>query len=117
MAKEIARSLSQRAEDIARYLLPNGKRVSNEWKIGNIHGESGSSLGVHLTGEKAGIWCDFATGDSGDLLNLWAQSRNLTNYEAIKEASSYLGIAQPHFEVYKASKFTRPQQKINDVVK
>lgn len=113
MAKEIVRHLSLRAEEVARYLLPNGKKISNEWRVGNVNGESGKSLGVHLTGEKAGIWADFATGNSGDLLNLWAQTHNLTIYEAMKEASSYLGILQTHFEVYKASKFTRPQQKID----
>ena len=91
MAKEIVRNLSQRAEEVARYLLPNGKKIGNEWRVGSIDGESGKSLGVHLTGEKAGIWSDFATGDGGDLLNLWVQKRNLTNYEAMKEASSYLG--------------------------
>jgi twinkle protein len=29
------------------------------------------SLKVHLTGDKAGIWQDFATGEGGDLLDLW----------------------------------------------
>lgn len=112
MAKEIVRNLSQRAEEVARYLLPNGKKIGNEWRVGNIDGESGESLGVHLTGEKAGIWSDFATGNSGDLLNLWVQSRNLTNYEAMKEATCYLGISQPHFDAYKASKFAKPKHKL-----
>ncbi len=112
MAKEIARSLSQRAEEVARHLLPEGKKVGNEWRIGSIGGESGQSLGVHLTGEKAGVWCDFATENSGDLLKLWAQSRNLTNYEAMKEAACFLGISQPHFEAYKSPKFAKPKQKM-----
>jgi twinkle protein len=30
MAKEISQQLAQQAEDIARHLLPNGKRQSNE---------------------------------------------------------------------------------------
>ncbi|RUQ96565.1 bifunctional DNA primase/helicase [Legionella septentrionalis] len=115
MAKEIVRNLSQRAEEVARYLLPNGKKIGNEWRVGSIDGESGKSLGVHLTGEKAGIWSDFATGDGGDLLNLWVQKRNLTNYEAMKEASSYLGISQPHFEAYKVSKFARPKQNLDSL--
>jgi twinkle protein len=115
MAKEIARSLAQHAEEIARYLLPEGKKVGNEWKVGNVSGESGKSLGVRLTGEKAGIWCDFATGNSGDLLNLWTQSRNLTNYEAMKEATCYLGVSQPHFDAYKTSKFVKPKQKIEQL--
>lgn len=117
MAKEIARSLSQCAEDVARYLLPQGKKIGNEWKVGSISGEQGSSLGVCLTGEKSGLWCDFANGndDSGDLLDLWAKSRNLKISEAIKEATSYLGISLPHFEAYKIPNFVKPQQKVLSV--
>ena len=111
-AKEVARVLALRAEEVARYLLPQGKKEGHEWRVGSINGESGDSLGVHLTGDKAGVWCDFAVGNSGDLLNLWVQSRNLTNYEAIKEATRYLGISQPHFEAYKISKFVKPMQKV-----
>ena len=113
MAKEIARALSQSAEDVARYLLPQGKRIGNEWRVGSINGEPGQSLGVHLTGEKAGLWCDFANGNnhSGDLLDLWAKKRNLKICEAITEATHYLGISPPHFEAYKIPHFVKPQQK------
>lgn len=114
MAKEIAKNLAQRVEDVARYLLPQGNRQGNEWCVGNISGQPGKSLKLHLTGEKAGLWCDFANGNghSGDLLDLWAKSRNLTISEAIKEATYYLGITLPHFETYKSQNFIKPQQKI-----
>ena len=113
MAKEISRQLAQRAEDVARYLLPNGKRDGNEWRVGSTNGEPGRSLGVHLTGDKAGVWSDFANGgsDAGDLLDLWAATRNLKISEAIKEATRYLGIASPQFEAYKISNFVKPPQK------
>ncbi|MHA3322072.1 toprim domain-containing protein [Legionella pneumophila] len=110
MAKEISRLLSQRAEDIARYLLPNGKRVGNEWRAGSISGETGQSLGVHLTGEKSGIWCDFANGDGGDLLDLWVKTQNLTLSEAIKDAIHCLRISTPHFQAYKPPIFAKPKQ-------
>ncbi len=99
MAKEISQQLSQQAEDIARHLLPNGKRQSGEWCVGSINGEAGESLKIHLVGEKAGIWCDFATGDKGDLLDLWAAKRNLKISEAIKEASRYLVYRYPNLRV------------------
>jgi hypothetical protein len=38
--------------------------------VGNVHCERGSSLGVHLSGPKTGVWCDFAKGESGDALDL-----------------------------------------------
>lgn len=112
MAKEISRLLSQRAEDVVRHLLPNGKKVGNEWRVGSINGEPGQSLGVHLSSEKSGIWCDFANGgnDAGDLLDLWAKTRGLTITEAIKQASLYLGLSLPQFEAYKPLKFAKPKQ-------
>ena len=111
MAKEVSRQLAQRAEDIARYLLPNGKKSGAEWRAGNINGEVGESLGVHLVGEKAGVWSDFSTGDSGDLLDLWAAVRNIKISEAMKEAAQYLGISTPTFEAYKPTKFVKPIPK------
>ena len=108
MAKEISRKLAQRAEDVARYLLPNGKKQGNEWRVGNIAGDSGKSLGVQLTGSKAGVWCDFATNDSGDLLDLWALKRNLKLSGAITEAAHYLGITIPKFDPVRSSKFVKP---------
>lgn len=112
MAKEISRELSQRSEEIARHLLPNGKRQGSEWCVGNINGDSGSSLKIHLTGDKAGLWCDFATGDKGDLLDLWAIKRNLKISEAMKEATHYIGIATPTFEAFKPTKFVKLTPKL-----
>lgn len=111
MAKEISQQLAQRAEDIARYLLPNGKKSGAEWRVGSVHGESGESLGVHLTGEKAGVWSDFADGISGDLLDLWSATRHITLSEAIKEAARYLGISLPLFEAHKPSNYVKPKPK------
>lgn len=112
MAKNVSRQLSQRAEDIARYLLPNGCKAGHEWRVGSVSGEAGRSLGVHLIGEKAGIWSDFANGDSGDLLDLWSTTRNLTLSEAIREAAHHLGMDFPKFEAYKPSHFVRPTLEV-----
>lgn len=113
MAKAVSQQLAQRAEDIASHLLPNGKKTGAEWRAGSINGETGQSLGVHLTGEKSGVWSDFATGEGGDLLDLWATARHLTLIEAINEAVRYLGISRPQFEAYKPSNFARPVFKGN----
>lgn len=110
--KEVSALLANRAEDVARYLLSNGKKEGNEWRAGNIHGDSGQSLGVHLTGDKAGIWKDFATDQSGDLLDLWRLNRNLSISAALKEARGYLGLADIRFESYKPTNFVRPIKKI-----
>lgn len=89
---EVSRQLSQRAEEIARHLLPNGKREGAEWRVGSADGESGKSLAVHLTGAKAGVWADFAAGAGGDLLDLWALVKGCGLGEALRAAKDYLGI-------------------------
>ena len=92
-AAEIKRILADRAESAAAYLLPAGKQVANEWKAGDVSGAAGNSLSVHLTGDKAGVWMDFATGEGGDLLDLWKAVRVCDFPTALHEASEWLGMA------------------------
>ncbi|WP_225782650.1 toprim domain-containing protein [Xenophilus sp. Marseille-Q4582] len=91
-AGELKGLLAQKAAEIAQHLLPKGKKVGSEWKAGNTLGEEGTSLSVRLTGEKAGVWKDFASGESGDLIDLWMASRGLSLVEAIKDIKRHLGI-------------------------
>lgn len=104
-AHEVARLLADRAGDVAQYLLPGGKKQGPEWKAGSVSGDAGQSLSVRVTGEKKGVWADFATGDKGDLLDLWAHCRCTSMAEAIKEAKHYLGvrdsIQRPEPKVYR----------------
>lgn len=91
-AKELSDRMAQNAARIAEYLLPGGKRASGEWKCGDVCGGPGNSLGVRLTGSKAGVWADFAAGTSGDLLDLWMAVRGVSLSEAMREAADYLGV-------------------------
>src|SRR5690554_2485698 len=101
-AGQIAKQLAADAEGVCRYLLPQGKRDGNEWRAGSVAGEPGQSLGVHLTGDKAGIWADFAGDGKGDLLDLWRECRGLSLPDAMREACAYLGIPEPTFASGKA---------------
>ena len=92
-AGDIASLLADRIVDLVRELLPNGHREGAEWRCGNVRGEAGKSLGVHLGGAKAGIWCDFGTGEAGDALDLAQAVKGLpTKSEAIAWAKSWLGM-------------------------
>jgi twinkle protein len=91
-AHDIAQRLAAEASSIASYLLPGGKKAGPEWKAGSISGEEGNSLSVRLTGVKAGVWKDFQSGESGDLLDLWAAVRGGSISEALAEAKQYLGV-------------------------
>lgn len=104
---EIKKQLTQRAEEVARYLLPNGKRHGAEWKIGNVKGEKGNSLGIHLQGIKKGIWKDFATGQGGDLIDLWSAVRGIDLAMTLTETKTYLGYVEPKF-IIKQKNYKRP---------
>lgn len=110
-ATEIAKRLAERAEDVAKYLLPKGKRQGKEFCVGSLNGEEGKSLKICLHGDKKGIFSDFATGEGGDLLDLWANIRHLKLPEAIMEAKQWLGISSPKFAAYKPIKFDQPAQE------
>lgn len=104
----VKRMLADRAQSVAEHLLPNGKREGPEWRAGSVDGEKGQSLGVHLTGDKAGIWSDFQSGERGDLLDLWCAARRMSLAEALDDARAWLGVTRP--EPYREPKkvYQRP---------
>lgn len=108
-AHELSQHMAQDAAAIAQYLLPGGKRKAGEWTAGNTLGEAGQSLSVRLTGAKAGVWKDFASGEAGDLLDLWAATRGCSIAEAITEAKAYLNIRDTMPQREKPT-FKRPQK-------
>ena len=110
-AKELSQRMAGEAAAIAQYLLPGGKRQSGEWKAGGINGDEGKSLSVRLTGAKAGVWADFASGEKGDLLDLWAAVRGCSIAEAIREAKDYLGVrdSMPEREKKEFKRPAKPQ--------
>lgn len=110
---EIKRGLERMAQSVAEYLLPGGRKEGHEWRAGSIHGEAGQSLGVHLSGSKAGVWSDFQTGErGGDLIDLWCAVRRCSLTEALDQAREWLGISRPApFREPKRS-YVRPQRPI-----
>ncbi len=111
-AKDIAKRLAERTEEVCKYLLPNGIRQGNEFCVGSIRGEAGKSLKVHLSGEKAGVWSDFSTGQSGDLLDLFSAVRSVSLFDAINQAKGWLGMGTSKFTAYKPPTFAKPDQKL-----
>lgn len=107
---EIASRLADRVNDVCHHLLPAGKREGSEWRVGSTNGEKGQSLGVHLKGDKAGVWCDFSTGETGDLLDLWRAVRGCDMRTALSEAKGYLGVHEPKLESPRAKEFSRPER-------
>lgn len=108
--REIAERLAQDPERVCRDLLPNGRREGKEWVCGSTDGEEGKSCKVRLTGPKAGRWADFATGASGDLIDLWCAARGVGMAQALTEAKAQLGIVEPRFEGHRPREFRRPER-------
>lgn len=87
---ELSEKLWDNAERVAKYLLPRGHLEGKEWCAGNTNGDAGKSLKINLGGKKT--WADFASGDSGDLLDLWVLVRNCQLHDAMREAKEFLGL-------------------------
>ncbi len=109
-AKEIAAALANQADRVAAYLLPNGKRQGGEWCAGSVAGDAGDSLKARITGGKVGVWSDFATGESGDLLDLWAATRNCDIGTAIREAKAWLGVRDVALATTEAKTYRKPKR-------
>ena len=92
-ARALAGMLGQRARALAEELLPNGRRDGAEWRCGSLGGEPGQSLALRLTGARAGVWSDFASGDRGDALDLVAAIHcGGDKGEAMRWARRWLGL-------------------------
>jgi twinkle protein len=106
----IKRMLADQAQQVSEHLLPGGTKQSGEWRCGSVHGEPGQSLGVHLTGPKAGTWCDFANPDehSGDLLDLWCAVKGVSLPKAVEQARSFLGMEAPTPDRAPRREYRRP---------
>lgn len=88
---EVKKALAERAEDVCRHLLPGGKIDGRDWCCGDLTGGEGKSLKVCISGDRAGVWRDFAGAEGGsNLLELWIQCRTLSFLEALDECKEWL---------------------------
>jgi len=94
-----AQELARDAERVVNHLLPYARKEGREMKVGSTSGEPGDSLSVCILGDKAGVWADFATGQSGDLIELWREVRGLSMADALREIKDWLGIREDAFPV------------------
>ncbi|EKD45256.1 MAG: hypothetical protein ACD_69C00364G0002 [uncultured bacterium] len=101
--KEARRLLSNSAESFVERLLgrPNEKLSSaSEWRYGNK-----GSLAINMRGDNKGLWYDFETGESGDLLALIQVKIGSSFQETLKYVINMLGHG---------SYITVPKQHRND---
>ena len=100
-AGALSRALSAQAEAVCRHYLSAGRRSGHYWTVGDVGNSPGHSLYVRLTGPTsgqgtAGRWCDAATGQYGDLLDLIALAQGHARLrDAIVEARGFLALPTP----------------------
>lgn len=110
-ATEISRLLAGKVESVVVHLLPNGKRSGHEWRVGSISGEAGKSMGVHLSGEKSGVWLDGESGQSGDLIGLWMAIKSISLADACREALAFLGLQEDRPRPPTERQYKRPTRE------
>jgi hypothetical protein len=90
---DVADMLAERAEAFCRDHLRGGIKSGGRWRCGDIHGNTGQSVSVVLTGPKAGRWKDFSADVQGDMIDLLCANQGLNKGEAFKRAKEWLGIS------------------------
>lgn len=106
---ELSARLSSNAEAVCRHLLPNGRRVRNEWVAGDAFGAAGDSFKVVIEGDKVGVGKDFAGQEAcGDLLDLWCITQNVALGVAMAQASSFMHIVPDGEGTRPKREFQRP---------
>jgi hypothetical protein len=91
---EIANMLSGRAEAVIAALYPGIKVRGARIMLGELDGEPGDHISIHLKGAKPGAWCDFRNrAIHGDILDLIAQARfGGDKGQAVQWARQFLGL-------------------------
>lgn len=97
-ASELAHRLARRAEAVCRLYLFNGRRQGRYWQVGDVRNTPGRSMFVRLFDDARGPpgkWCDAATGEHGDLLDVIREALGLTHFaDVVDEARRFLGAAR-----------------------
>jgi hypothetical protein len=86
-------TIRSNAEALFRNFFSRGRKSGGEWKMADYTGAAGNSLGIQLTGPKAGVWHDRATGKGGTFVELLMLNRGITFPEAIELVERALGIS------------------------
>jgi hypothetical protein len=80
-------------DSLCRNFFPAGRKKGGEWKLADISGAAGDSLGIQLSGPNAGLAHDRATGQGWTFVQLLAENRGVTFPEAVELIERFLGIS------------------------
>lgn len=91
-------TLKARAPDLVREIFPAARIGGNQARIGDAKGSQGESMCIELAGDRAGLWTDHATGEGGDLIDLWCIGEGYDHKGpgfmlAVADLEQHLGLA------------------------
>jgi hypothetical protein len=86
-AAKLKEAIRANLHTLCREAFPAGKFRYGEWRVGNVAGDPGDSLGIRLVGGKAGLFIDRAGDEKGDFVKL-LQSRFGFGY---REVAHWIG--------------------------
>jgi putative DNA primase/helicase len=96
---ETRAAMLARLDSVLFTLFPAGKIRRGKFHIGDTLGSPGDSLEIVLDGDKAGLWTDRATGDGGDIFDLFARHMAADVHadfaRVLRYASDLAGRASP----------------------
>lgn len=94
---EVLGRILPQLEGVLGYLYPQGHAdpKGQNFFIGDVTGSAGESLNIVLRGERAGLWHDFATGEGGDIFDLWKAARGLPTFrDVLQDMGDYSGASE-----------------------
>ena len=92
--EDIAKRLASNAEAFCQKHLSGGEVIGQEYVCADLSGGKGRSLAVRIRGDRAGVWKDFQSGETGaDLINLLAAQKRIGQGDAKELAEEWLGLA------------------------
>lgn len=93
---------------VCKELLPGGEEKGGEYRCGSLDGGKGQSLGVHLRGNKIGVWCEFNGGESGDLIELWRKVKGQSLPDALADIRKRYGLELPALAIKPEKAYRQP---------
>ena len=111
--EELSRRLSEQAGSWVPQLFPNGRQEGGELRLANIKGERPRKTGscvIPLTGQYAGCFHDFDTGESGGPLKTLEHATGLTGRPLFDYAAGLVGLAAPKAQPVRGAAKARKEE-------
>lgn len=90
--QEVRIAAEANAESLLSEWYPSGRKQGVEFCVGDVSGSAPSGGGSMKYNLRKNVWSDFATGESGDIIDLLATKDNLTVLEAANALSERLKL-------------------------